>query len=201
MIFFGTGSANIDTVKTTNTPCRHCKNEDSLFINIYRRHAHVFWIPVFPLGKSGSSYCGHCKEVLRPRQMPEKLKRQYKNIKGNAKGPLWQFSGLALFACLIAFAIYSSGKTKENTQQYLVTPEIGDIYEYKANNGSYSTMKLRKVTTDSLFLSLNDYEISKKSRLYKIEKEENYPETTYGYSKNEMKLMLAEGIILAIDRD
>ena len=126
---------------------------------------------------------------------------QYKNIKGNARGPIWQFSELLLFVFLIAFAFYSSGRDKENTQIYLFNPVIGDVYEYKADSGSYSTMKLEKITSDSLFLSLNDYEISKKSRLYKIDKEENYSEVTYGYSKTEMSEMQKDGIILEINRD
>ncbi|WP_058106034.1 hypothetical protein [Maribacter dokdonensis] len=201
MIFFGTGSASLDSVKTRNITCQHCNNQDTIYINIYRRHAHVFWIPVFPLGKSGSTYCAHCKETLSPKQMPEALKMQYKNIKGEAKGPIWQFSGLLIFALLIVFTIYSSGKNKEDTQLHLTQPAVGDIYEYKANNGSYSTMRLEKVTTDSLFLSLNDFEISKKSRIYKIDKDENYSEITYGYSKSEMIQMHKEGIVFDINRD
>lgn len=133
--------------------------------------------------------------------MPEALKMQYKNIKGDAKGPLWQFSGLLIFALLIVFAIYSSGKNKENTQLYLTQPAVGDIYEYKANNGSFSTMRLERITSDSLYLSLNDFEISKKSRIYKIDKDENYSDITYGYSKNEMTQMHKDGIIFDINRD
>ncbi|WP_424002081.1 hypothetical protein [Maribacter sp. IgM3_T14_3] len=201
MIFFGTGSAKLNSVITRNITCQHCNNQDTVYINIYRKHAHVFWIPMFPLGKSGSSYCTHCKETLSPKQMPEALKMQYKNIKSDAKGPIWQFSGLLVLALLIGFAIYSGGKDKENTQLYLSAPAVGDIYEYKADNGSYSTMRLMKVTSDSLYLSLNDYEISKKSRLYKIDKDENYSEVTYGYSKNEISQMQKEGIILDINRD
>ena len=201
MIFFGTGSANLEAVKARNATCKHCKKDETIYINIYRRHTHIFWILVFPLGKNGNSYCSHCKEVLRPKHMSENLKMQYKNIKGNAKGPLWQFSGLALLVCFIGFAIYAGARDKQNTKKYLDSPVVGDIYEYRANNGSYSTMKLRNITNDSLFLSLNDYEIDKRSRLYKIDKEQNYPETTYGYSKVEITLMQAEGIILEINRD
>ena len=200
MIFFGTGSANILSMITRNITCQHCKNDNTVYINIYRRHFHIFWIPVFPFTKGGSSYCTHCKEVLKPKEMPEKLKIQYKNIKGDAKGPLWQFSGLMLIACLIAFGIYSSGKNKENTKLFLLDPVVGDIYEYKADNGSYSTMKLKRITSDSLFLSLNNYEIDKRSRIYKIDKTENYPETTFGYSKREISLMEKNGIILEINR-
>ncbi|HDZ07059.1 hypothetical protein LCGC14_0473710 [marine sediment metagenome] len=62
-------------------------------------------------------------------------------------------------------------------------------------------MKLQKITSDSLYLSLNDYEISKKSRLYKIDKSENYSDVTYGYSKSEISQMQKDGIILEINRD
>lgn len=201
MIFFGTGSATLSTVKTRNTVCQHCKNEDSLYITIYRRHAHIFWIPVFPLGKNGNSYCSHCKEVLSPKQMPETLKMQYKYAKDHAKGPLWQFAGIGVLVCLIAFAAYAGGKDKENTEKYINEPAVGDVYEYKATNGNYSTMKLRSITEDSLFLSLNDFEIAKRTRIYKIDKEENYPKTTYGYSREEIKEMKNDGIVLDVNRD
>ncbi|TVZ15264.1 hypothetical protein JM81_1489 [Maribacter sp. MAR_2009_72] len=201
MIFFGTGSANIASIKTRNITCQHCKNEDTIYINIYRKHFHIFWIPVFPFIKSGNSFCSHCKQVLKPKEMPDQLQLQYKNIKGNVKGPTWQFSGLLLLICLIGLIIYTTGRDKLNTKLYLSEPEIGDIYKYRVDNGNYSTMKLVSITQDSLFLSLNDYEISKRSRIYKIDKPENYPDTYFGYSKHEISLMEKDGTILEINRD
>ncbi|WP_089262316.1 hypothetical protein [Maribacter sedimenticola] len=133
--------------------------------------------------------------------MSDQLQLQYKNIKGNVKGPTWQFSGLLLLICLIGLIIYTTGRDKLNTKLYLSEPEIGDIYKYRVDNGNYSTMKLVSITQDSLFLSLNDYEISKRSRIYKIDKPENYPDTYFGYSKHEISLMEKDGTILEINRD
>jgi hypothetical protein len=133
--------------------------------------------------------------------MPERLKMEYQNFKSDAKGPIWQFSGLFLIICLIGFSGYSSSKDKENTAKYLSEPVIGDIYEYRIETGSYSTMKVMQVTTDILFVSLNDYEISKSSRMYKIDKAENYSDEIYGISRKEIQAMKVNGNIVGINRD
>jgi hypothetical protein len=77
--------------------------------------------------------------------MPEALKMQYKNIKGEAKGPICQFAGLLGLTLFKGFAIYSDGKDKENMQLYLSVPAVQNIYEYKADNDSYSTMRVEKL--------------------------------------------------------
>jgi hypothetical protein len=77
--------------------------------------------------------------------MPEALRKQYKNIKAEAKGPTCQFSGLLGLTLFKAFAIYSDGKDKENTQLYLSVPAVENISEYKADNDSYSTMRVEKL--------------------------------------------------------
>jgi hypothetical protein len=58
--------------------------------------------------------------------MPEALRKQYKNIKAEAKGPTCQFSGLLGLTLFKGFAIYSDGKDK-------------------ADNDSYSTMRVEKL--------------------------------------------------------
>ena len=201
MVIFGSGSAHLKTAPARNVTCDNCNNQGTISFSIYRKHAHIFWIPVFPMNKTGASQCSHCQQVLKPKQMPERLKTEYQNFKSDAKGPIWQFAGLFLIICLIGFAGYSGSKDKENTAKYLTEPAIGDIYEYKIESGSYSTMKVMQVTSDSLFMSFNDYEISKSSRIYKIDKEENYPEEVYGVSRQDLQAMNSDGDIMDINRD
>ncbi len=201
MIIFGSGSAHIKTAPVRNVTCDNCNNQNTISFSIFRKHAHIFWIPVFPMNKTGASQCSHCQQVLKPKQMPERLKMEYQNFKSDAKGPIWQFAGLFLIVCLIGFAGYSGSKDKKNTEQYLSEPAIGDIYEYRIETGSYSTMKVMQVTQDSLYMSFNDYEISKSSRIYKIDKEENYPDEVYGVSRQDLLGMKADGDILDINRD
>jgi len=153
------------------------------------------------MNKTGASQCGHCQQVLKPKEMSENLKREYQNFKSDAKGPIWQFSGLVIFIGLIAFAGYSSGKDKENTERYFSEPAVGDIYAYRIESGSYSTMKVMEITPDSIYMTFNDYEIGKSSRIYKIDKEENYTTEFYGVSRQDLNAMNNNGDILDINRD
>lgn len=201
MIIFGSGSAHLKTAPVKNSRCQNCNNQGTLSISIFRKHAHIFWIPVFPLNKTGASHCSHCQQVLKPKQMPEQLKLDYQNFKGDAKGPVWQFSGLFLMACLMGFGVYSNSKDQENTVKYLAAPVQGDVYEYRIEPGSYSSMKVMEVTTDSLYMSLNEYEISRASKIYKINKPEHYSTEVYGVSRADLQTMKADGDLLEILRE
>ncbi len=202
MIIFGTRTAFIGSKKsTTNVSCNHCGTTGQIVYSIFRSHFHVFWIPVFPTGKKAVSECQHCKRTLSYKEMSAEMKKECNSIKNDIKGPIWQFSGLFIFAALIVFAGFASKNDKKNEAEYLKSPAVGDIYEYFTDTKQYSTMKVSKVTTDSVFVQLNDYEISRSSKLYKIEKDENYSEYTYGYSIDEIKSMYGEKIIIDINRD
>lgn len=200
MIIFGTGSTNLETIQVNNEVCSYCNKENTLLFSYSRRHAHIFWIPIFPLDKTGRSYCSHCQQTLSIKQMPYSLKTKFKNTKQHVKGPLWQFSGAIIFILLIGITGYTSSKSKKNTLNYMEAPSVGDIYEYRSESGNYSTMMLKRITRDSLYMSLNYYEISKPSRLYNIDKKENYPKEVYGYSKEEIKNMKNSGAILHVNR-
>lgn len=201
MIIFGSGSAHIKTAPARNATCENCKNQGTLSFSIFRKHAHIFWIPFFPMNKTGASQCSHCKQVLKPKEMPETLKREYQNFKSDAKGPVWQFSGLALIVCLITFVGYSGNKDKENTIKYLAQPASGDIIEYRTETNQYSTMKVVDVSQDSVLVSLNDFEINRSSKVYKIDKAENYPDEYYAIAKSELNAMHEQGELLDINRD
>ncbi|WP_047247645.1 hypothetical protein [Maribacter thermophilus] len=132
--------------------------------------------------------------------MPIGLKTKFKNTKDQVKGSFWQFSGTIIFILLIGLTGYTSSISKKNTTSYLKTPAVGDIYEYRLDSGYYSTMVLKRITRDSLYMALNYYEMPKQSRLYNIDKEKNYRQEIYGFSKEEIKSMKNSGTILNIKR-
>lgn len=200
MIIYGSRAVHLKTKQSKTAICPSCGTQGSLVFSVYRKHAHIFWIPLFPIGKKGASQCQHCKNVLKSKEMPEPLRRESDNLKSEAKGPIWQFAGLGLIALLIAFAGYASGKEKELEEEYIKSPQVGDVYEYKTETRSYSTMKIMSVSQDSVFVSPNEYEINKITKLYRIDKPENYSKLSYGISKNELKEMYDSGEILDINR-
>ena len=201
MIIFGTRAAQIKSVLSKQAVCPNCNEKGSIIISVFRKHAHIFWIPMFPIGKRGISQCQNCKNVLSTKEMPNSIRNEYSKLKDENKGSLWQFSGLALFAILISWAFYQSGENEKLEQQYLATPKRGDVYEYKIEGGFYSTLKVIEVNNDSLLVVPNDYEIDKMSKLYKIDKDENYSEEfSFKIAKKEIETMYNSGEIFDINR-
>ncbi len=200
MIIYGSKAVHLKTVQSKTT-CPNCGNEGSLVISIFRRHAHLFWIPLFPIGKIGVSQCQHCKQVLQAKEMPELIRREYDNLKSETKGPIWQFAGLGIIALLIVWVNYTSGEEKKMQLEYLASPQEGDVYEYKVEeSGNYSTLKIVDVSGDSVFVSPNEYEINKITQIHKIDKAENYSDLYYGISKSDVRKMFDSGEILDVNR-
>ncbi|WP_299314284.1 zinc-ribbon domain-containing protein [uncultured Aquimarina sp.] len=200
MIIYGSKAVHIKSEQSKKSICISCGTQGSLTLSVFRRHAHIFWIPLFPIGKKGMSQCQHCKNVLKTKEMPEPIRKEYDILKNKAKGPIWQFTGLGILVVLIAWGSYVNGQDKKLETEYIVSPMDGDIYEYKIETNSYSTLKVTSVSKDSVFVSPNEYEISKKSRIYKINKSENYSEFSYGISKARLKEMYESGEIFDINR-
>ena len=133
--------------------------------------------------------------------MPEPLKREYQTFKTDVKGPIWQFSGLVLLACLIAFAGYSGRKDNNNTITYLAQPAKGDIIEYRTETSQYSTMKVIEVMQDSVLVSINNYEIARSSKIHKMDTHENDADDHYAIAKTALHAMQREGTLLKINRN
>lgn len=200
MIIFGQRSAHLKSEVSRTAICPNCGTQGSVLFSVYRRHAHVFWIPTFPMGKVGASQCQHCKQTLKTSEMPEGLKNEYRRIKTGAKGPIWQFAGLGLFILLMVFAGFSSKRSSEQTREYIKVPAIGDVYKYKLDSKSYTTLKVTDVAGDSVFVSPNEYEINKRSRIYRIDKPENYAGYSYGISLGDLEAMHQSGEIFEVNR-
>lgn len=200
MIFYGTKGAHIQSKNVPNLKCNHCENQTTHTISIYGRYFYIYWIPVIPIGKKGFSECNHCKATYEPSQMSESVKRAYQNLKKETKTPLTHWSGLLIIACLIGFAIYSAQQHKKDMVTYIESPQINDIIEYKSSNKAYSTLKVTRTTSDSVFFVANSMEISRKSKLYKIDKTENYNAERFGMSLTEYKEAFETKQFLDIER-
>lgn len=201
MIVYGTKAVNLHSKTSKTTTCPNCQTEGSITFHIFRKHAHIFWIPLFPIGKKGFSECAHCKNVLEPKEMPRNMQTEFNLIKSEARGPIWQFAGIGLFIVMMVWGAFASKQNKKLELEYLAAPAVNDVYEYKSESGNYSTMKVLEVTDDSIFVSPNLYESTKKSKVYKIDKEENYSDDIYGLSRYDLRSMYSSGEIFDINRD
>jgi hypothetical protein len=201
MIIYGTKAVNLQSKSSKTATCPNCQTEGSITFQVYRKHTHIFWIPLFPLGKNGYSECSHCKNVLEPKEMPRNMQMEMDTIKHESRGPLWQFAGIGLIAILIIWGIIAGEQDKKMELEYIAAPAINDIYEYKSEGGSYSTMKVLEVSDDSVFVVYNLYETNKKTKIYKIDKSANYSDDVYGISRYDINTMYVDGDIFDINRD
>lgn len=106
IFFFGTRGVNVLSEPLQNATCAHCQ-QNKLYLVVNSRHFHLFWIPMFPVGKSVYTVCTHCKQTLPTNQMPPDYKAAIANHQGNAKTPIWQFTGLMIIGFFIAMILIS----------------------------------------------------------------------------------------------
>ncbi|NOY47616.1 MAG: hypothetical protein GXO84_05380, partial [Chlorobi bacterium] len=96
--------------------------------SLFGEYAHIYWIPLFPLGRKNIVECNSCKRVFKIIELPESIKQKVRRERENAKTPLWYYSGLVIFIIGISYGAWTSGKNKEDNSAYIKTPKIGDVY-------------------------------------------------------------------------
>jgi len=198
MLIYGTKNKEIAKEHLIDK-CPQCGTQNSIDMYVFQRYAHVFWIPFFPIGKTGVSQCDHCKQVLKLKEMPSSMRTAYDNLKAQTKTPIWTFAGLALVAVLITIIIISDKKKAAKNAQLILTPQTGDIFEIKTKDNQYTLYKVNQVAGDSVFVQVNNYETNKISGLDDLKKKD-YSQDVFGFSKAELKQMLEKGEIIDIDR-
>ena len=201
MLIFGTRSAHIGLEKDAHATCAECGAEGTLQYSVFRRHAHLFWVPMFPIGKTGSSVCANCKNVLTEGEMqPDRLK-SFRKVKKEAKGPVWQFVGIVLLLTLIGWSQISSIQSRQKQVAYMASPQTGDVYYLKSIKSSgYTSWLVESVSADSVWLFMNDYEIDRKSQVEEIDIYENYKGPTVGFSRKRMQQFYDEEAVFKVIR-
>jgi hypothetical protein len=195
------GSRSKELIKDVlSDQCPNCGKQNSIDMHVFQKYAHIFWIPIFPMGKTGVCQCDHCKQVLTLKEMPASLVISYENLKARAKTPVWMFSGLALLAVLITIGFISGKQNDAENARLILTPQAGDIFEIKLGRKHYTLYKVDQVNGDSVFVQLNDYETNKVAGLKDLKKKA-YSEEVMVFSKAELKQMLEKGEIIDIERN
>jgi len=110
MIIYGSKAVHLGTDKPTSGTCPTCEATGTISLHVYRRHSHIFWIPLFPMEKLGRGHCENCNNEFKPKKLDEAHKQAYLKLKGASRGPLWQWSGLAIFIAFVVAAIFAGNR-------------------------------------------------------------------------------------------
>ena len=99
-MIFGVKFKTILTMLLNGIPCPHCNNL-TLYAVVFQKLAHFFWMPIFPMGKTGVTSCGHCRQVLKESDIPVQIKPAYQQAKLSAKTPITAYWGALVLIILI----------------------------------------------------------------------------------------------------
>ena len=101
MLLFGTKIKLLVMQILQGVTCLHCNSINTTSAAIYQKIAHFFWMPLFPIGKTGATECSHCKQILRQKDLPASIKPAYDAVKMQAKAPVSTYWGAAVLVALI----------------------------------------------------------------------------------------------------
>lgn len=182
LFFFGLGTTIIGSYPLAGVACGYCGTLNSLLLNIYSRYLHFFWVPVIPIGKACVSECTHCQQVLKENQMPAVYRQQAAVLKQQAKLPVSNYLVLAIagvvFVALMVVGAFSSpskqrpaAATTSTSEQpagrkpatadnapLLAAPRVNDMYVVRYDDGMFNTMRVLRVTPDSLYMQSSSYQ-------------------------------------------
>ncbi len=201
MIIYGSKSTLITTAIVPES-CSSCGTHNSVEMAVFQKYGHVFWIPFIPTGKTGVTQCSHCKKVLEKKEFSSSLNLFYQNLKSTSKTPLWTFTGLALLVGLIVWGKISGEQHNEEKAAMVATPQKGDIYEIKTNEGEYTLYKVASLKGDTVFVLASQFATNKYKGLNELKSkgDEAFVPISSPITKSELKKMLEKGEIMDVDR-
>ena len=198
MVLVGTRDSNVKNGIISNEKCPKCETENTLHFSIYKRYTHLTLIPLFPVGKYVNIQCSNCKETFEYEDLSKNIQEQLKNQK--LKSSIWMFTGSFILALFIIFTINNYIQKNYETSVLIKNPIIGDVYNLKFSNGYYSTMRIDKVTSDSVYTTHNDFNAYLPYEIDDIDKPENYSDRKVTYSKKNIIKLYQQDEIIEIAR-
>jgi hypothetical protein len=201
MIVVGHSEAQqISKISLSKTPCKNCDSKGALELWSFTQYIHLFFAPFVPNGKKSVIICSECGKDYSIEKQKESLQEIAKTEQQKLKYPWWYFSGL-IFLVLIVLSVISYHQYDHfRDAEYVKSPIIGDIYEYKEKNGWYSSFIVNKVFQDSVYVRYNQYNIDDKYSVDKITMEGNFLPWTNSVSRKKLESMFESGEVTEIIR-
>ncbi len=184
-------------------PCPDCGRSNAIDITIYQRYYRLFWIPFFPLGKTGETVCLNCDKEYKSKKLTGSLKLAYENLKRQTPVPKYLYSGLILVLVLIPVMIYMSMNGRAEKHQLISTPQLNDVYKVQLPNRKYALYKVAEIKGDTVFVRKSNKEAAK---LFGISALDNKGDSSFfrgkiPFLKKDLQSMNEQGDIFSIDRE
>jgi len=180
--------------------CPACEKSDCIDMHVLQRYFQLYWIPFWPLEKTGVSYCNHCKQTLKLAEMPYPLRNGFHIMQAKTRTPMWTTTGLWLIIVFLSSALVYGFIDNARNAKLILSPLPGDVYEVKIKENKYTLYKVDQVIGDSVILHVNRYHIDSDLDFDKI-MDKDYSTSSFKLSKTQLAAMVESHAILDVDRE
>jgi hypothetical protein len=135
--------------------CSACGG-DSLKLHVFHRYAHVYWIPLIPLGKIAVLECPSCGKVFEKKTWTPEDRSAAQGPLRKFRVPLTDFAGLAAILALVAFGIVHDRQEMSHTQSLHHAPAKGDYVVLRApanDDHPYRIVRVHTVAGEKIEVS------------------------------------------------
>ena len=198
MLIYGYKIKQTHTEPLKHVDCPYCGQKDFLSLVYFSKYAHIFWIPIFPFGKTGMLQCNACNRQVEKKNLTPEFKKLYTSYTDNAKHPKWMFSGTAIFVVLVVLFSISVQASNKREKEYLQAPKAGDLYGVRIGS-DYTLMKVVAVGKDSIKIALNTMATNKMTKINDLDQPMYYLDTA-NYSPKEIMEMYEQNKIYSVER-
>ncbi len=180
--------------------CMDCSSTNSLELTVYQRYFRVYWIPVFPLGKTGSCKCLACGEVHEIKELPQSLQYTFESLKSQSKTSPYYFIGSAFFLLLLILTVVSIQEEKEEFENYYKVAKVNDVIELRDEDYMITWYKVAHKKEDTLFIQKSSLKAKKvlKSLSMKKSLDTSFSKQLYPLAKQEFLQWNRDGKIMEI---
>ena len=164
LVLFGRRGKVIPGKMLNNQRCEHC-GSGSLRAHTIVNYVHIFWIPLFPVGKQIATECSHCKSVQKGKEVSNAIKEEAKRQQAVAPIPRYLFVGTVALIAFAGFLFQNARAQRARTADYVVAPMTGDCFvvDYEEVFGvseddlRYGVMRVQSAGTDSVAFQVGSW--------------------------------------------
>lgn len=191
-MFYGINSRSVKQENVFND-CASCLAKHSIVMNISQKYFHFFWIPFFPLYKTGEAKCENCKKSFTKNEMSPELLRTFDDVKLKAWPPVWMFTGIIVVVVWVAIDAFRINDINDKNSRLVSAPMKGDIYYFQKDFSDFCAFRIQEVVGDTVYLNYNQQETSNASMFVGTKEPRKY-------LKSELKTLLSKNELFGIKR-
>lgn len=195
--FYGWNNFKLRTKRPLDMSCYNCNKVGQTNITKYVKFAHFMYVPLFPYQIINEFECVHCRSVLTYGEMDKDLRQSHQQYI-SATPPVWSFAGLLIILGLVIYSLIPNFADKDNLVSKITTPEVDRIFDYKINEGEFSTFKVCSFDNEFIYVVYNQFQTESSKEMESVSEPNFFTQDTIAIEKKELLEQVDSGLLLDV---